>query len=297
MSVEQHFQESIDSFSISFGGKSSIDADIFSNTIDETIILVKESLKAIDPNAFVRLEIKANKEGSFITCIDAITRYVKDILTPENVEIATGTIGGLYTFLKIKKHLKGKKPKKIVQEKEQDTFVNFQNESLLVDKKFSQAYLKNSQIDNSITKIIMNIQLGDRESFSLKHKDFDISLKRDDFEHMSKSIFEGKDEIPSTTESQTIESCELRIKKPDLLGNSKWELVFDKIIQASIADEDFLKKIKSGEIKISGGTKIVCSMEIIREMNENFEPINCRYIIKKVEKIIDKDDQLNLYFE
>ena len=62
-------------FIISFGGKNSIDAEAFSQTINNTIELLKESALANDPSCFVRLEIKANNTGSFETIIEAIVRF------------------------------------------------------------------------------------------------------------------------------------------------------------------------------------------------------------------------------
>ena len=60
---ENQFQESIDTFKVRFEGDNSIDAELFTKIINNTIELVKASSRAIDPNAFLRLEIRATKEG------------------------------------------------------------------------------------------------------------------------------------------------------------------------------------------------------------------------------------------
>jgi len=81
--------ETIDSFKVNFGGeKHTIDAELFTKTINNAIDLVKASASAIDPNCFLRLDIKANKKGSFITEIDAIARHIPDLITKENAQLA-----------------------------------------------------------------------------------------------------------------------------------------------------------------------------------------------------------------
>lgn len=82
------FSESIDTFKVNFGGdKHTIDAELFTTTINNTIDLVKASANAINPQAFLELEIKANKEGSFITELDAIAKYGLDLITKDNVSL------------------------------------------------------------------------------------------------------------------------------------------------------------------------------------------------------------------
>jgi hypothetical protein len=61
------FEESIDTFKVKFEDGNSVDAELFTRK------LVKASEQATNPAAFLRLEIKATKEGSF----KAITDYVE----------------------------------------------------------------------------------------------------------------------------------------------------------------------------------------------------------------------------
>jgi hypothetical protein len=68
---ESQFQESIDTFKVKFEGGNSIDAELFTKTINNTIELVKASSRAIDPNAFLRLEIRATKGVSFELIVHA----------------------------------------------------------------------------------------------------------------------------------------------------------------------------------------------------------------------------------
>ncbi len=292
------FYESIDSFKVIFGGENSIDAELFTKTINNTITLVKAAANAIDPNSFLRLEIKANQEGSFETIIDAIARHGLDLFTKDNARLACEIIGGLYAFLQIKKHLKGRKPKEIKSDgTDYKTIISQDNSILTIDKRFADAFINNSTIDNSITNIFLDQKEGKREGFSIQNDSGSkkISFPKEDFEIMSKKIIDGEDSPKGTEDTQTIENCELIIKKPDLLGSSKWELILDKKIMVTIEDEGFLREIKEGIIKISGGYRLICSLEIKREIDENYDVIKIEYSVKKVHATKDKKDQLELF--
>ena len=106
------FIETIENFKVSFGGKNSIDAELFTKTINNIIELIKASANAIEPNCFLRLEIKTNQDGSFETIIDAIVKHSSNLLTKDNARLACEVIAGFLAFLKIKQHLNGRKAKK-----------------------------------------------------------------------------------------------------------------------------------------------------------------------------------------
>jgi hypothetical protein len=143
------FSESIDTFKVNFGGdKHTIDAELFTKTINNTIDLVKASANAINPQAFLRLEIKANKEGSFETIIDAVAKYRLDLLTKDNVRLASEIIGGYLAFLQIKEHLKGRKAKQIETREGQTAIVNQDNVVIKVPSNIANEFFNNAKIDN-----------------------------------------------------------------------------------------------------------------------------------------------------
>ena len=78
---QSQFIESTEEFMVSFGGEKSIDAEHFSKIVETTVALVKASADVIDPSCFIRLEIKANREGSFETIIDVVTKYAPDLFS------------------------------------------------------------------------------------------------------------------------------------------------------------------------------------------------------------------------
>lgn len=81
----------------------------------------------------------------------------------------------------------------------------------------------------------------------------------------------------------------LTIKKPDLLGQSKLEVISDQIINVDIADENFSHKIRSGEIKLYAGCKIRVKMITKMLIDESYNVISQpEYIVKEVVELFDK---------
>jgi hypothetical protein len=105
--------ESVDRFNVNFGGEAhSVNTELFTKTMDNTIVLVKASANIIDPSCFLRLEIRANKEGGFETIIDTVATSSQDMFTKENAQLAFWIVSGFWAFLQIKEHLCRKRAKK-----------------------------------------------------------------------------------------------------------------------------------------------------------------------------------------
>jgi len=64
------------------------------------------------------------------------------------------------------------------------------------------------------------------------------------------------------------------LKKPDLLGDSRWEFIFNKAIYAKIEDQDFLNKVHNGTIKnLYAGVKIPCLLQVEYDLDKNSDLI------------------------
>ncbi len=91
---------------------------------------------------------------------------------------------------------------------------------------------------------------------------------------------------PAPTKMVQVISAELIVKKPDLLGSSKWEFVFDKNISATVEDTDFLSKIKNKEIGFFCDDKVKAKMRIEVSLNERQEVLDTKYFIEQIEEVI-----------
>jgi hypothetical protein len=290
------FIETIENFKVSFGGKNSIDAELFTKTINNTIELIKASANAIEPNCFLRLEIKTNQDGSFETIIDAIVKHSSNLLTKDNARLACEVIAGFLAFLQIKQHLNGRKAKKIENNNNETAIKNQDNQIIKVPKEIGNAYFQNNKIDNII---INNFTiLTDRSDYSITTNNQKITINQKSFENMSQPLV---DENPTarTIKQKPIE-VDLLLKKPDLLGDSKWQFVYNKTIEAKIEDEVFLEKIRKGKISIRAGIKIPCLMEIEYDLSDRLDliPKSEKYNIKKITGEIiepEEDSQESLF--
>ncbi|MBE9129734.1 MULTISPECIES: hypothetical protein [unclassified Coleofasciculus] len=90
----------------------------------------------------------------------------------------------------------------------------------------------------------------------------------------------------------------LKVKKPDLLGASKWEFKHGKkTIDAKINDLEWLKKFKQGEITLASGYAVKAQVEIVTQYDSQGELISIQHTIQKVLAVIPAppDNQLSLF--
>lgn len=90
------------------------------------------------------------------------------------------------------------------------------------------------------------------------------------------------------------------MKKPDLLGDSKWSFIFNKIIEAEIEDKEFVNKVHSGIIRnLYAGVKIPVKLRIEQELDEKGLPIKDtdKYFVEKVigDIIEPQDRQIKMF--
>jgi hypothetical protein len=278
------FLESAEEFKVSFGGKNSIDAELFTKTINDTISLVKESANAIDPNCFIRLEIKTNESGSFQTIIDVITKHIPDLIN-NCIPLANDILQGVLNFILIKQHLKGRKAKEIIHENDKMVIKNKNGEDLLVPDNMGNAFFENNKIDKLIVNITTHLKESSRENMSIKTKEDEIVIDKEEYDDMGISVVDENPTAKTVTNSPV--EAQLLVKKPDLLGKSKWEFIYNKKIEAKIEDNEFLDKVRKGEIKnLYAGVRLPCILQFEYELDENHDivPNSDRYTILRLQE-------------
>ena len=175
---------------------------------------------------------------------------------------------------------------------------NHDSELLTVEKKTAEAFFNNASIDGSIILMFNDLENFKRKSISITKntQNVQVNFNENDYPSMATPIVEAykNEELTHRESLQILENCELIIKKPDLLGDSKWEFIFDKRIHAKIEDKEFLNQIKEGKIKISGGCILMVTLQIKTSIDINYDVLTVEYTVKKVTSIKNKDDQLEL---
>ena len=90
--------------------------------------------------------------------------------------------------------------------------------------------------------------------------------------------------------------AKVKVKKPDLLGESKWSVLFDRAIVAKIEDIDWLGKFHRAEIPIAPGSYLDVTLRIEIELDTNNNPIDDpKYYISEVFSVIPPDQQDRLF--
>ena len=105
--------ESNSSFSINFEGNDFIYADTLSSALQNVVDIIKTVTATEEPDAYFRLKICNVEKGSFILDINAIINYLPTLFNAPNVQVASNIVSIFLNMLKLKKELKGNKPKKV----------------------------------------------------------------------------------------------------------------------------------------------------------------------------------------
>jgi hypothetical protein len=107
------------------------------------------------------------------------------------------------------------------------------------------------------------------------------------FEVVMENTFK-QNEHPNTFRASLI------IKKPDIVGTSKWTLVLDKAMEVEIQDKEFIQKIKNREIPILAGDRLDCDFKSIIIHNDDYEVVEAKYYVLKVYDVVppEEDDSL-----
>ena len=78
----------------------------------------------------------------------------------------------------------------------------------------------------------------------------------------------------------------LKVKKPDFLGDSKWESIHESTIEAKLLDEDWLGKFRNNEIILQPGSALRVLMHVEVEYGYDKELVSRKYQIIKVYEVI-----------
>lgn len=89
----------------------------------------------------------------------------------------------------------------------------------------------------------------------------------------------------------------LAVKKPDYLGDSKWELRHGKrSISAKIEDEDWLRKFQGRQVDVRPGDALRCDVKIEHLYGHDNELLSERYTVVRVNGVLaDAHGQESLF--
>ncbi len=296
---ENKFKENKCNFILKYEGKDEIDVETLSYSINGVVKTIKNITSHKYPDTFVKLKIINLGKGSFEITLSTIIFYATALLPIANISL--NVISSYLAYIQIKHHLHGQPPKSIKYENNKAKIINQGNGIIIVDAHTTKNYFIDSTIDNSLAETFDALSKDeDRTGFKIIYDDeTKIDISKDEFDNMSTSVIEG--EKNNRKHIYIVENTELALKKPDLLGDSKWSFIFTKIIEAEIEDKKFVNKVHSGIIRnLYAGVKIPVKLRIEQELDEKGLPIKDtdKYFVEKVngDIIEPQDRQVKLDF-
>ncbi len=249
--MSNKFKESQDYFKIKFYGADNIDASTLAVSLNSVVASLKDISSEIEPRAYANLYVTSTQKGCFEISLSTIVKHVVTLFTSDNINLANTVLLIFLNSLLIKQHLKGKPPKEIKKDGNKRTVVNQIGEKFETTKNITKTYFGSSVIDNRMVNIFYALNADEnRDDILFEIKENKVRIKKEEYEEMSSNIIEAI-EKSKDLHTYTIETP-LLLKKPDLLGKSKWGFVFDKNIEVEIKDETWIGRVHRAYISHLG---------------------------------------------
>lgn len=230
-----------------------------SNTFVTSLIGLSEIIKQVNsemnPGAIVDIKINALEKGSFIAVISTAISATANLL-PTIVSNASNTITVVQGIYNLRKFLKGDKPKETRVLENGKIEIKDNNGNLtIVNSTTYNIYTSNPTIhkaitgqfsalqeDPSVQSFELSTEDNDKESFIVDKMDFrDLSIVKNNILDQDKKIEQIIAEL--TMNKLIFETNQTR----------KWEFYYNgNKISANIIDNDFFKRIDSGEAFAKG---------------------------------------------
>lgn len=285
-----------ETLTVKFGGQShQVEIQTFAYSVLNFATVVKQTNLRLGGRP-LDIHIKAPKEGSVI--VDIITTLTQNnSLIPDSVEFIAnlvGAVGGLYAL-----HIfvSGRNVKKKANEGNQIKIELDDRSTMQVAEKIYNIYTTDPVVSNGISQHFSALNEDPAVSefvVTKSDKKKIIEVDREDFPRLAiKQQFE-------TANSRTlIESANLYIYKVVFdKTDRKWEFYHGgNRISASISDEDFFKRIDSGE-PFAKGDQLKVDLQINQILDESVGiHVNQSYQVIKVYEHIKRTTPIELPFD
>lgn len=255
-------------FSFELEGKSYIDVNELSGVLNNTVDIVNQIVQG-SQDTYVNLRITKFSTGSFDIDFEAVAEQVMNIIT-DPAAVAAGIVAAVSGVFRITKHLMGKEPKSFKVNGNHVNITNADGKSLIINKEISDKYFNNSKIEHAVINIINTVEKSEREGFNIETDNDVIKYNKDDFRQI-RPVVENMIDNQERTHTNIIPT-ELFIRKPDLVGNSKWGFIFTTNIEATIEDEAFLEKVKMEKIRFGKGMRLPVLLKIETKLDKDGSP-------------------------
>jgi len=295
-------ENKMEELKIKFGGDThEIEANTYINSLLHFTNIVQEVNKGISKDKKIEVKIRANVAGSFIVDLmimpSDIIDGVKQIFSSEHITYASELIKTVSEVYKVAKHLFGKKPKNITNDKDESIRIeNFEGTVQVFDFRGANIYLNNPNIKEAIAQEFETLE-SDKNvtSFELLNKNEEplIEINQKEFYDLSSSG--STEELTKNERIETVSNANLNISSLDWEFKKKWDFYYlGNKISAKVTDSTFGERIDKGE-RFGKGDTLNAEMEITQKFDESVNSyVNKSYTITKILKHIERPTQSKL---
>lgn len=284
--------ENKSSLTFTFEGDYEVDALSIVTAMQCLIKISNEIATQNYPGVEFRLAIRGLAPGSLSFDFVALASMANSLFTPDHIEYAKNLIDCIKTSFEIKHFLKGSLPKSKKTAGESIIIENKDGSKMTIPVSNS-VYLINPAIDQSITGIFaestkscgvsgVTITHG-TSKVEIPARDFPALSEKIDVSHIDENLV-----LPEDHEVTVIRHNEiLYIRRPDILGDTKWGFKSDKNFSADVEDSEFLENVHSGKQSIVAKMYIVADVRLVMELGPDGLPDEntCKYTVVKVHDI------------
>jgi hypothetical protein len=243
MLIKRGYVMKKETLTLRFKGENDIDIETLSKSLDCVVaVLGKIADSSISENDFCKFKVKNIEKGSFMITIEQIVEMAA-VLFP----LMPPILESFNSIVELKKNLGGQMPAEVIHEGNNTIVKSCVGNVTYIDNRTYNLYTRDSSIEKCLSELSRTIsEDGERTGFS-------IAVTED---KTVKTVEMDKEDLMRTRNPIDVESLNgditeqeatevLTVRKPDLLGNSKWQFKFlGKTINADIEDEKFFEKSK-----------------------------------------------------
>lgn len=245
-----------------FGGENEIDLETLSISLNSTVMVLNDlAREVVSENDYCKFKVENIEKGSFIVEIRQILE-----LAPALLPYVPSVLTTFKTILDIRKMLKGEKPKSISKENGMVSITSRDGVVYNANEMIFNIYTSNDNIEKELAKMskcVVKDNARSDLSFGFQNEDGyeKIEMSKEELIPLSKA-----QDVGSFNENiqENIMITDIKIRKPDLIGDSKWQFVLNgKSIYADILDQEFLSKVHATNSNIKFHNGLMLKVELL----------------------------------
>ena len=263
--------------------------------------MLHEAQRELYPESKLQARVVAVTRGSFeihllLDLIEEVLPLAPLAVSPQGVEAVKSMLSFLKHFLQIKDALKGKKPESVNTVGDKVEIHGDNNVVITADKVVYHAYTNNRSLNSA----------AERGFTALKS---DPKLERIEVTRADEKLLEVEDESfealaapneclePDPTQIEEVDTA-LVITKAVLEPERKWKWGFIyryRHINAMVTDEDFNKRVGSGDYKFGAGDTLRVTLRITKEYDPRFRTYVEKFFeVVQVKEVRGRADQTSI---